>query len=139
MSKSEFHFSCFFEQRAHPEYKVLFSEPAAAAVKISLPKSYFRLKQILRCTNRGLAALSRLAEITLQLRNMLLLGSVKTGHPCTGATVTGRSAAARQCNGFPRTCSNARFNHSKLLPLLPTLSLKRTVQQYLLLLLSPNR
>jgi hypothetical protein len=55
---------------------VLFSETAAAAVKISLPNSFFRLKNILRCTNRGFAALPRLAEITLQLRNMLLLGSV---------------------------------------------------------------
>jgi hypothetical protein len=36
----------------------------------------YRLKSILNCTKPVPAALSRLAEITLQLRNMLLLGSV---------------------------------------------------------------
>jgi hypothetical protein len=85
--KSEFHVSCFCEQRAHPEYEVLFSEPAGAVVKISLPNLFFRLKRILRCTNCGLAALSRLAELTVTLPNMLLLGSVMTGaeHAIPGA------------------------------------------------------
>jgi hypothetical protein len=60
---------------------MLLSQTGQAAVDKSSRILFHRPKRILNCTNPVPAALSRLAEITLQLRNMLLLGSVTNKKP----------------------------------------------------------
>jgi hypothetical protein len=78
-------------------------------VKISLQNSYSWLKRIPRCTNRGLAALSRLADITLQLRNMLLLGSVNNA-ASGGSDSIGKFESLTECRRLARPRHHANLS-----------------------------